>query len=73
MAPRFRRMRRIEAPVVASIGMGLALAAILLAYGYGVTVSKATAGGVAAAAALLAIGGAGLLYASRLGAGGQNE
>ena len=73
MAQRFRRLRRIDAPSVASIGLGLALAGILFAYGYDVTVSKATAGGVAAAAALLAIGGAGLLYASRLGAGGQNE
>src|SRR5712691_9633440 len=73
MAPRFRRLRRIDVPGVASIGLGLALAAILFAYGYGVTASKATAGGVAAAAALLAVGGAGRLYASRLGAGGGGE
>ncbi|HEY1455391.1 MAG TPA: hypothetical protein VGG31_02760 [Candidatus Dormibacteraeota bacterium] len=55
---------------VATIGLALALLVPLGAYVFALAVTQATAGGVVAAAAALAIVGAGLLYAFGLGAGG---
>ena len=55
---------------VAAVALGLALLALLGGYVVGVAAAQATPGGVVSALALLAIGGSGLLYAWRLGAGG---
>ena len=58
---------------MAAIGLGAGFAALIAAYVVTVFASQATAAGVVAALALLAIAGAGLLYAWRLGAGGLVE
>jgi hypothetical protein len=55
---------------VAGTSLGLALLTLLAGYVVGVAAAQATLGGVVSALALLAIGGSGLLYAWRLGAGG---
>ena len=53
--------------------LAVALVAILLAYGYALTLSPATPGGLASAAALLGIAGTGLLYAWRAVTGASDE
>ena len=65
VAPFSRRLRRIEAPRLAAIGLTVALLAIFVAYGYALTAGPASAAGVVAAAALVGIAGIGLLYAWR--------
>ena len=58
---------------VACIGFGLAMALVLGAYVLSAATSQLKVGGAVAAAALVAIASAGLLYAWRLGAGGLVE
>jgi hypothetical protein len=58
---------------IACIGFGLATALVLAAYVVSVAASQPKVGGAAAAVSLVAIAGAGLLYAWRLGAGGLVE
>jgi hypothetical protein len=50
--------------------LGLAIVLMVAAYGFAAVESRATAAGVVAALAAVAIAGYGLLYAWRLGAGG---
>jgi hypothetical protein len=54
---------------VGASGLGLALLILLAGYGVGVATAQVTLEGAMSAVALLAIGGSGLLYAWRLGAG----
>jgi hypothetical protein len=54
---------------VAASGLGLALLVLLAGYGVGVATAQVTFESAVSALALLAIGGSGLLYAWRLGAG----
>jgi hypothetical protein len=55
------------------MGFGLATALVLAAYVVSVATSQPKVGGAVAAVSLVAIAGAGLLYAWRLGAGGLVE
>lgn len=55
---------------MAAVSLGLAVVTLLVGYAVAVANSQATPGGVVSALALLAIGGSGLLYAWRPGAGG---
>jgi hypothetical protein len=73
MASFWRTAGRWDPIRVAAIGLGAGFAALIAAYVVTVSASQATAAGVVAALALLAIAGAGLLYAWRLGAGGLVE
>jgi hypothetical protein len=68
-----RSLRRWDPIRVACVGFGLATALVLAAYVVSVATSQLMVGGVVSAASLLAIAGAGLLYAWRLGAGGLVE
>ena len=58
---------------MAVVGLGLAVLLPVAAYAFDLTSTPATTEGVAAAAALVAVAGCGLLYAWRLGAGGLVE
>jgi hypothetical protein len=58
---------------VAVVGLGLAVLLPVAGYALDLTSAPATTEGVAAAAALVAVAGSGLLYAWRLGAGGLVE
>jgi hypothetical protein len=55
------------------VGLGLAVLLPVAAYALDLTSTQAKTEGVAAAAALVAVAGCGLLYAWRLGAGGLVE
>jgi hypothetical protein len=55
------------------VGLALTVLLALAAYGFDLISTPATTEGVAAAAALVAVAGCGLLYAWRLGAGGLVE
>jgi hypothetical protein len=70
MAILSRALRRWDPMRVAAASLSLALVTLLVGYVIGVAAARATPGGVVSALALLAIGGSGLLYAWRLGAGG---
>jgi hypothetical protein len=68
-----RQLSRWDPIRVACIGFGLATALVLAAYVVSVATSQPKVGGAVAAVSLVAIAGAGLLYAWRLGAGGLVE
>jgi hypothetical protein len=68
-----RGLSRWDPIRVACIGFGLATALVLAAYVVSVATSQLKVGGGVAAVCLVAIACAGLLYAWRLGAGGQVE
>jgi hypothetical protein len=73
MAPLSRSLQRLELPRAASFALGAALALILAAYVVTAVAAQPSTSGVIAAAALAGIGGAGLLYAWRLGAGSPGD
>jgi hypothetical protein len=68
-----RGLARWDPIRVACIGFGLATVLVLAAYVVSVATSQLRFGGAVAAVCLMAIAGAGLLYAWRLGAGGLVE
>ncbi|HYM67417.1 MAG TPA: hypothetical protein VEW68_09015 [Patescibacteria group bacterium] len=69
----WRSVGRWDPLRVAAAGSAAAVACLVAAYIVTAVASQATFPGVVAAGALLAIGGAGLLYAWRLEAGGLVE
>jgi len=72
--PRFwKRIQRFEPARVSAAAVALLLVAALAAYGFAVYASKPTAGALAAAVALVAVAGTGLVYAWRLGTGGLSD
>ncbi|HEX9561390.1 MAG TPA: hypothetical protein VGA76_09165 [Candidatus Dormibacteraeota bacterium] len=73
MASLSKRLRRIEEPRIAAVSLAVPLLAVLAAYGYALTVSPVTTGGLLSAAALVGIGGTGLLYAWRAVTGASDE
>jgi hypothetical protein len=73
VAPLSRRLRRIEEPRMAAIGLAVAMVALLAAYGYALTATAVTADGVVAAAVLVGIAGTGLLYAWRAVTGASGD
>ena len=64
-----RALRRWQAVRVAAVSLAIMTLVVLAAYVVAVVDSRATLGGVLAAASLLAFSVTGLLYAWRLGAG----
>src|SRR5579864_2944048 len=73
MAPLSRALKRWHPVRVASVALGLAVLIVLASYVVAAAASPPTVGAVVAALCLLAIGGTGLLYAWRLGAGAPAE
>jgi hypothetical protein len=73
MAPLSRAFQRWDLLRLASAALGLAILIMVGAYAFDLTGSALTPAGAASAIALVAIAGAGLLYAWRLGAGGAVE
>ena len=69
----WRRINRLEPGRVSVAVLGLPLLVALLAYGLAVYASQPTAGALAAAIALVAVAGTGLVYAWRLGTGGLSD
>jgi hypothetical protein len=68
-----RWLARIELARGAAIWLGLAVLAVPAAYGFAAYFAKPTPAGIAAAAALVAVTGSGLLYAWRPGTGGSGD
>jgi hypothetical protein len=73
MASFSRALRTWDPLRVAAGALGGLIVILVAAYGFGISTSDASLVGIIAAAALAAIGGTGLLYAWRLGAGGLVE
>jgi hypothetical protein len=70
MASFWLAARRWDMLRVAASGLGLAIVLMAAAYAFAAIESSATLGGAVAAFAAIVIGGLGLLYAWRPGAGG---
>jgi len=68
-----RWLARYELVRTATGWLSLALLALLAAYGFAAVYVKPTPGGLASAAALLAVAGTGLLYAFRPGTGAPGD
>src|SRR5256885_6771935 len=68
-----RWLARYELVRTAAFWLTLALLAMLAAFAFASYYSKPTPGAIAAAAALIALGGAGLTYAWRAGVGGPGD
>src|SRR6266700_4595724 len=73
VAPLSRRLRRIEEPRMAAIGLAVVWLVVLAAYGYALAISPTTSGGALAAAAVVGIAATGLLYAWRAVTGASVE
>jgi hypothetical protein len=69
MASWWTRLAGVEPARASALGLGVAVALCLAAYLFSAVTSPPTPGGIAAGLALLAVAGAGLLYAWPSGAG----
>ena len=68
-----RWLVRAELTRTAATGLGLSVLAVIAAYGFAAYYAKPTPGGIAAAVALVAVTGSGLVYAWRPGTGGPGD
>jgi branched-subunit amino acid transport protein AzlD len=68
-----RWLARYELVRTAAFWLALAVLAVLAAFAFAAYYSQPTPGGIAAAAALVLVAGAGLLYAWRAGVGGPTD
>ena len=67
------RVNRLDPVRASTVAVALPVIAAIAAYGVVAFNATPTAGAIAAAAAMLAVGGSGLLYAWRLGPGGLSD
>jgi hypothetical protein len=68
-----RWLARYEMVRTAATWLAIAALAVIAAFAFAGYYSKPTPGGIAAAAALVAVAGSGLLYAWRPGTGGPGD
>jgi hypothetical protein len=68
-----KSIRRYELVSTAAIALAVALALVLMAFVLAAFTRSPSAGAVIATVAVFAIAASGLLYASRLGAGGPED
>ena len=68
-----RWLARYELVRTAAFWLALAVLAVLAAFGFAAFYTKPTAGGIAAAGALVLVAGTGLLYAWRAGIAGPGD